>query len=270
MKSVAVHHFPAIVLHLCLVVVLIAFACSGHPAIATAQRNPATSISLSTPLTISPVEQKEWYEKGNWPLFGSVLTVLITNLIAVGVVYLTANRTLQGLLKQKKLERVTASLNEFYNPLKALLEANRVIFSKTGPRSWPTEHIEREAAALVWAETKLKILENNKAIELILQTKTHLIDESDSLEKYADLYAGWEAENPLFRRRGVLLDTTLIFGFLHEPLPSLQFPEISIRRPNVAPLFIQAWLADPIQQTSRAYSAMPCPFSQSSSRWRER
>lgn len=186
MKNVAVRHFPAIVLRLCLVV-LIAFACSGHPAIATAQRNPATSNSLSTPLTISPVEQKEWYEKGNWPLFGSVLTVLITNLIAVSVVYLTANRTLQGLLKQKKLERVTASLNEFYNPLKALLEANRVIFSKTGPRSWPTEHIEREAAALVWTETKLKILENNKAIELILQTKTHLIDESDSLEKYADM-----------------------------------------------------------------------------------
>jgi hypothetical protein len=79
------------------------------------------------------------------------------------------------------------SLNDFYNPLLALLEINGEIFAKTGPRTFPDEYHEREAAALIWKEMKKKLLENNREIELILKAKTHLIYKSDTLDAYKAL-----------------------------------------------------------------------------------
>ena len=88
------------------------------------------------------------------------------------------------MLKQRKIESLSASLSEFYDPLIALIDINREIFTQTGPPSFPPEGPARSAAALVWRETKKKILANNAQIEAILRTKTHLIQRPDSLPNY--------------------------------------------------------------------------------------
>lgn len=132
-------------------------------------------------------DPKEWYERGLWPLVGAVAALMLTNAVAVGVVYLQAARSFNVVLRQRRIERLTASLNDFYNPLLALLDINREVFLQTGPPSFPEEDPARSAAAAVWRETKKKILANNLQIEAILRTKTHLIQGPDSLDQYHQL-----------------------------------------------------------------------------------
>lgn len=129
-------------------------------------------------------ENKAWYEQGIWPVLGATLALIITNGITIGVVYLQSSRSFNALLRQRKIERYAASLNDFYNPLLALMDINKEIFEKTGPPSFPQDEISRNAAALVWKQTKKKILANNIDIEAILRTKTHLLGEADSFESY--------------------------------------------------------------------------------------
>lgn len=138
-------------------------------------------------LQIAANEHKEWYQEGPWPLVGSVATILIANSVAISIVYLQSSRSFKALLRQRKIESLSVSLNDFYNPLLALIEINGEIFVKTGPRTFPEEHYQREAAALVWNEMRKKIVENNREIESILRTKTHLLHKSDSLDRYKAL-----------------------------------------------------------------------------------
>jgi hypothetical protein len=132
-------------------------------------------------------EDKEWYERGLWPLTGAVAALILTNAVAVGIVYLQSSKAFNAILRQRKIESLSTALNEFYNPLLALIDINKEIFSKTGPPSFPEEEISRNAGALVWKETKQKILINNQIIEDILKTKTHLLHATDSFEEYHDL-----------------------------------------------------------------------------------
>lgn len=141
-------------------------------------------IQSSEGLQITKQEQKAWYQKGIWPLVGFVVPSLITSTIAIVVVYLQSRRSFGALLRQRRIDFLHSSLNDFYNPLLALLEINGEIFTKTGPGVFPKEHQEREVAAQVWSEMRKKILANNNEIEKILKTKTHLIHKSDSLESY--------------------------------------------------------------------------------------
>jgi hypothetical protein len=159
----------------------------------TAPPAPATSLPYTITiqsgegLQIAQKEHKEWYQEGIWPLIGPVVAILIANTVAITIVYLQSTRSFNALLRQRKIELLSLSLNDFYNPLLALLEINGEIFAKTGPRAFPDEHHEREAAALIWKEMKKKLLENNREIELIQRTKTHLIYKSDTLDAYKAL-----------------------------------------------------------------------------------
>jgi hypothetical protein len=129
----------------------------------------------------------EWYEEGLWPIAGSVVAIIVSNGIAILIVYLQANRSLSSLLRQRQIEEFAASLNQFYDPLNALLDMNGEIFRKTGPPSFPEDHIEREAAAKVWEQTKAKILINNKQIEDLLREKSHLMHATDNFDNYKGL-----------------------------------------------------------------------------------
>ncbi len=142
------------------------------------------TIQSTEQLQLSPKDEKSWFERGPWPLIGTGLTLIITNGIAVGLIYLQSSRSFNALLRQRKIEHLSASLNEFYNPLLALLDINKEIFDQTGPSSFPRDEDGHTAAALVWKETKKKILTNNAQIETILRTKTHLLEEADSLDAY--------------------------------------------------------------------------------------
>jgi transcription termination factor NusB len=143
--------------------------------------------AASDGIQIVQKEHKEWYQEGPWPLIGSVVVILVTNIFAIGMVYLQSSRSFNALLRQRKIDFLSSSLNDFYNPLLAFIEVNGEIFAKTGPSTFPEEHHEREAAALVWKEIKKKIVENNREIELILKSKTHLMHQSDSLDSYKAL-----------------------------------------------------------------------------------
>lgn len=145
------------------------------------------TIQANDGFTLAPKENKAWYEEGIWPVVGATLALIITNGITVSVVYLQSSRSFNALLRQRKIERYAASLNDFYNPLLALMDINREIFEKTGPASFPQDEILRNAAGLVWQQTKRKILANNHDIETILRTKTHLLVETDSFESYHQL-----------------------------------------------------------------------------------
>jgi hypothetical protein len=168
------------------VIIAIAVTCLvvSTPAAPQTVASPTPGVGALPP---APVEQKEWYEHGMWPLAGSLAAIIVANGVAIFVVYLQASRSFEALLRQRRIERLSSSLTEFYDPLLALVEMNGQIFKRTGPPSFPEEHVEREAAALVWKETKLKILSNNAQIESILRTKTHLLHRADSIQSYSAL-----------------------------------------------------------------------------------
>lgn len=159
-------------------------------AVPAASVPPATHslvIRSSEALQLAPKDDNDWYEKGVWPLVGAGLTLAITNAIALWIVHLQAGKTFKAALKQRKIDQLSASLSEFYNPLLALIDINAEIFEKTSRKTWPEDEAGREAAALVWAEAKKKVLANNIVIETILRTKTHLMSETDSLTSYQPL-----------------------------------------------------------------------------------
>ena len=145
------------------------------------------TIQSNERLQLAPQEEKEWYERGWWPLAGAVAALIITNAVSVRVVYVQAAKSFNAVLRQRKIELLSAALNEFYNPLLALIDINGEIFAKTGPQSFPKEEPGRSAAGLVWKETKKKVLANNGDIERILRTKSHLLQGADSLEAYHPL-----------------------------------------------------------------------------------
>jgi len=99
----------------------------------------------------------------------------------------SAAKSFNAVLRQRKIELLSTSLNEFYNPLLALIDINGEIFAKTGPKSFPKEEPGLSAAGLVWQGTKRKVLTNNADIEQILRTKSHLIQGPDTLEAYQPL-----------------------------------------------------------------------------------
>ena len=167
------------------------------------------TIQANDGLILASKQDKAWYEQGIWPAVGAALALIITNGITVGVVYLQSSRSFNALLRQRKIERYAASLNDFYNPLLALMEMNKEIFQKTGPASFPQDELSRNAAGLVWKQTKKRILKNNTDLETILRTKTHLLGEADSFDSYHRLLVH-VAMYETFQR----VETDLYRGFL--------------------------------------------------------
>jgi hypothetical protein len=156
--------------------------------VSAASESPhSLTIQSNDGLQLVPKDEKEWYERGLWPLVGAVGALIVTNAVSVRVVYMQAAKSFNAVLRQRKIELLSTSLNEFYNPLLALIDINGEIFAKTGPKSFPKEEPGLSAAGLVWKETKKKILANNGDIERILRTKSHLVQGPDSLEAYHPL-----------------------------------------------------------------------------------
>lgn len=150
--------------------------------------NSRTVVTKSgTARQLAPSDDKNWYEQGLWPLAGAVGALIITNAVSVLIVYLQSAKSFNAVLRQRKIELLSAALNEFYNPLLALIDINGEIFAKTGPPSFPRDEPGRSAAGLIWRETKKKILANNADIERILRTKSHLLQGMDTFEAYHQL-----------------------------------------------------------------------------------
>ena len=131
----------------------------------------------------------EWYQQGNWPLFGAVAVLVVTNAVALWKISAQAKATFLLETKLRTVEFIATQLSDFYNPLYALLLINGRIFSQAGPRTFPEDPIRCDAAGQVWAELREQVvLPNNREIREILRSKTHLLAPGDSLPQYMDLF----------------------------------------------------------------------------------
>lgn len=129
-----------------------------------------------------------WFQQGYWPLVGAIAVLAITNALAVWRVVLQSRQTFAAQLALKRVEFLSEQLSGFYNPLYALLAANRHVFEKFGPQTFPGDHDRREAAASNWnAMRDGVILPNNEAIGAILRDRSHLVSDTDDIANYLDL-----------------------------------------------------------------------------------
>lgn len=128
-----------------------------------------------------------WYQEGNWPLIGAILTLLVSNAVSLYFIFLQARKQFQYTVKLNQISHYNQQLAEFYNPLITYLKINGAIFEKLGPRSYPDDERKRTIAAKQWKTFRNNILANNINISNILLEKSHLIDHSNSLEKYLPL-----------------------------------------------------------------------------------
>jgi transcription termination factor NusB len=164
--------------------VIAVVALGARDATPAPKKTHSVTIVSNEPLQAAAPSKREWWEQGIWPLAGAAAVVIISNGVTVAVVFLQASKSFGSLLVQRRIDMLSSSLNDFYNPLLALIDVNEEIYNKTGPPAFPEDEISRNAAGLVWREMKKKILANNEQIESILKTKTHLMSSTDSLESY--------------------------------------------------------------------------------------
>lgn len=141
--------------------------------------NPPIAAMTATP----------WYQSGDWPLVGAILTLAFAAGIGLWRIYVQGRVQLNNQLAVKRLDYLSQQLAEFYDPLFALLLTNSKAFNEAGPPSFPKDPLRRDTAGEVWKQIKEKVLApNNAQIASIIRAKSHLIDESDSIAGYIALF----------------------------------------------------------------------------------
>lgn len=122
-------------------------------------------------------------------MFGAVAALVLTNVVAVWKIFAQAKATFRLEAQLRTAEFISRQLSDFYNPLYALLLTNGRIFAQLGPKSFPNDPIQRDAAGEIWTELRNQvILPNNREIREILRSRTHLLAPKDSLPQYMDLF----------------------------------------------------------------------------------
>jgi hypothetical protein len=122
------------------------------------------------------------------PTLTALLVLLITNLVTL---YKIRQDTKQAIKKEiivGKIKIERERLEKFYDPIYTTLKINEEIFKAYGPETFPKDSgvLETEASDL-WKEvTKNVILINNKKIGSVIYQYSHLIDTTDSIDKYLE------------------------------------------------------------------------------------
>lgn len=142
-----------------------------------------------TTWSISTAGSEAWYQSGDWPLIGAITTLAISNTVAIFIALYqqrASRRSSEDFARRSTIEK---RLEEFYDPLMALLSENREVFSKFGPsRIAQLDSVDATVAAEVWNEMKLGfVIPNNDKISSIIQSKSHLLAEGDNFEEYLRL-----------------------------------------------------------------------------------
>lgn len=142
-----------------------------------------------TTWSISTAGSEAWYQSGDWPLIGAIATLAISNAAAIYIALYqqrASRRSSEDFARRSTIEK---RLEEFYDPLMALLRENRDVFSRFGPsRIAKLDGVDATVAAEVWNEMKLGfITPNNDKISSIIQSKSHLLAEGDNFEEYLRL-----------------------------------------------------------------------------------
>jgi hypothetical protein len=142
------------------------------------------------PAVAQQSDQREWYQRGEWPLFGAIAALVITQLVVVGVAWYNAQAALKREVRLRRMASLSERLSGFYNPLYAMCLANGRMFGGFGPPTYPDDPVLADVAVEQWHRVRATVvLPNNEAMLAVLRDKTHLIDESDDLSHYADLLA---------------------------------------------------------------------------------
>ena len=142
-----------------------------------------------TTLSISDAGQQVWYQDGNWPLIGAVLTLAASNAVAVLIAQYQQSSSRRHNLDAERRRAIESRLQNFYDPLLALLKENEEVFRSFGPQSYSqADHIEAEVAYRYWERIKSDFIRpNNKKISEIIQRSSHNITEGDNLSIYMKL-----------------------------------------------------------------------------------
>lgn len=86
-----------------------------------------------TTWSISTAGSEAWYQSGNWPLIGAILTLAISNAVAIFIVLYQQRASRKASEDFARRSTIEKRLGEFYDPLTALLSENREVFLKFGP-----------------------------------------------------------------------------------------------------------------------------------------
>jgi hypothetical protein len=137
-------------------------------------------------------ENNEVKKESEWkiwlPTFTALMVLLVTNLVTL---YKIRQDTKQAIKKEiivGKIKIERERLEKFYDPIYTTLKINEEIFKAYGPQTFPKDNgvLETEASDL-WKEvTKNVILINNKKIGSVIYQYSHLIDTTDSIDKYLE------------------------------------------------------------------------------------
>lgn len=142
-----------------------------------------------TTWSISTAGSEAWYQSGDWPLIGAIVTLAVSNAVAIFIALYQQRASRKASEDFTRRSTIEKRLEEFYDPLMALLSENREVFSKFGPsRVAKLDGVDATVAAEVWNEMKLGfIVPNNERISSIIQSKSHLISEGDDFGEYLRL-----------------------------------------------------------------------------------
>jgi hypothetical protein len=142
-----------------------------------------------TTWSISTGGYEAWYQSGDWPLIGAIGTLAVSNAVAIFLALYQQRASRKASEDFSRRSTIEKRLEEFYDPLMALLSENREVFSKFGPsRIAKLDGVDATVAAEVWNEMKLGVIvPNNERISSIIQSKSHLISEGDDFEEYLRL-----------------------------------------------------------------------------------
>jgi hypothetical protein len=142
-----------------------------------------------TTWSITTANAQAWYQSGDWPLIGAIVTLAVTNAIAIWIALYQQKANRKSSEDFSLRSAIEKSLAEFYDPLIALLSENREVFAQFGPRKIEKlDDVDATVAAEVWSKMQSDlIVPNNEKISDIIQTKSHLVSQEDDFHPYLRL-----------------------------------------------------------------------------------
>jgi hypothetical protein len=150
----------------------------------------APAVANNVPTVAQQPNQREWYQRGEWPLLGAIAALVVTQLVVVGVAWYNARAALKREVNLRRIAACSERLSGFYNPLYAMCLANGRMFEGFGPSTYPDDPLLAEVAVELWHRVRTTVvLPNNEAMLAVLRDKSHLISEADDLSNYTDLLA---------------------------------------------------------------------------------
>jgi len=149
---------------------------------------PPQADPKGNPAAVQPRDEREWYQRGEWPLMGAVAALVATQFVVAGVAWYNARATLRREVNLRRIAAYSERLSGFYNPVYAMCVANGRMFDGFGPPAYPDDPALADVAVKLWHQVRATIiLPNNEAMLAILRDKSHLISEADDLSNYSGL-----------------------------------------------------------------------------------